>query len=432
MAAGISSSLLRRYERHFAALGMTLMQGGAAGGADPANDAPIAPGSVVVAPLLVGDADLHANGTCTEVLGDRVFAFGHPFNNEGAISIPLAGGAVDAVVASLDSSFKIASMGRLHGELKADETAGVAGQLGAAPDLVPINVRVRRSGRSEPAEFNFRAVRHARFLPILTAMSMEAALLGDSELPQYNTVEYDATLRFEDGRRVTMRNVDANVTPQELLFSIASPLGVAADNPFARVMPSRVEAELRVTAEPKLAQLIHAQLPRARFRPGERVEAFVAYRPFRGAEAYMPVTIDLPRDLPDGPYTVVVGDWERHLTDEAAAKPFRFTAENVDEMFEILRDISGVRRDAIYVRLLRQPDGVAVGRVAMDLLPSSRRQVLLGAGRSNVTPFVSSSVQVIRTPFVMRGSTELSIRVERRAKVESGPHKATPSTKPAG
>lgn len=431
-AGGFSPGLIRQFQPQFARAGMILLRGGAAGGDDASAAAEIEPGSVVVTPLLVGDADIHANGTCTEVLGDRVFAFGHPFNNEGSVSIPFAAGAVNAVVAQLDSSFKIASMGPVRGELYSDETVGVAGRLGQGPDMVPVQVRVRRPGESEPVEYNFRAVRHPRFLPIVAAMAMNAALLGDSELPQYNSVGYDVRITFDNGRTVRFRNLDANVNPQELLFNLVMPLSAAAENPFQRVMPTRIEGDLRVTAEPRLAQIHTVQLPKTRFRPGDRIDAFVSYRPFRGDEAHLPVSIELPRDLPDGSYSLVIGDWSRHLRDEATAKPFRFTAENVEQVFDILQDVAGVRRDAIYARLLRQPDGVAVGRSAMDLLPSSRRQVLLGAGRSNVTAFVSSSVQVIPTDLVMTGSAEFTIQVERRTRVETVAPTASPTSKPAG
>jgi hypothetical protein len=83
--------------------------------------------------------------------------------------------------------------------------------------------------------------------------------------------------------------------------------------------------------------------------------------------------------------------------------------------------------------LLRQADGVAVGRVALPELPSSRRQILLGAGRSNITPFVSSTVKSIPTDRVMSGSAEFAITIDPTAKVEvAGPRppKAEPTAAP--
>ena len=158
------------------------------------------------------------------------------------------------------------------------------------------------------------------------------------------------------------------------------------------------------------------------------MKAFVTYRPFRGAEAIMPVTLDLPRDLPDGPYQLIVSDWSRYFADEIASQPFRFSAENSNEVFDVIRDFTAIRHNAVYARLMRQADGVAVGRVAMPRLPSSRRQVLLGAGRSNTTPFVSSLCKTIPTENVMEGSAEFILTIDSEAHVEVGGKPTAPKT----
>ena len=128
--------------------------------------------------------------------------------------------------------------------------------------------------------------------------------------------------------------------------------------------------------------------------PAKRVKAFVTYRPFRSGDAIMPVEFDLPRDLPEGTYQFTISGWEQFLSDERTAKPFRFSAESIEDVFGVLRDIGAIRHDAVYMRLIRQPDGIAIGRTAMRSLPRSRREVLLGAGRSNTTPFVNSTMKV--------------------------------------
>ena len=88
-------------------------------------------------------------------------------------------------------------------------------------------------------------------------------------------------------------------------------------------------------------------------------------------------------------------DWTRYATDEQASKPFRFAAEKVSDVFDVLKDVASIRHNALYVRLVRQADGVAIGRTAMPHLPSSRRQIMVGAGRSNTTKFVSSIVKAV-------------------------------------
>jgi hypothetical protein len=70
--------------------------------------------------------------------------------------------------------------------------------------------------------------------------------------------------------------------------------------------------------------------------------------------------------------------------------------------------------------MIRQGDGVAIGRTAMPNLPSSRREVLIGAGRSNTTPFVNSTTKTVPVKYVMSGSAQFQITVDKDAKVELG------------
>jgi hypothetical protein len=63
---------------------------------------------------------------------------------------------------------------------------------------------------------------------------------------------------------------------------------------------------------------------------------------------------------------------------------------------------------------------VAVGRTAMGQLPSSRRTVIMGAGRTNTTRFVSSEVRTVPTGYVMTGGGEFTITIDPKAKVGLG------------
>ena len=45
---------------------------------------------MLAVPLLIGDVDMTAIGTCTEVLNGRVFGFGHPFMSCEAVGVRLA------------------------------------------------------------------------------------------------------------------------------------------------------------------------------------------------------------------------------------------------------------------------------------------------------------------------------------------------------
>src|SRR5438105_15098820 len=100
-------------------------------------------------------------------------------------------------------------------------------------------------------------------------------------------------------------------------------------------------------------------------------------------------------------------------------------------MFAALKDLMSIRHNAMYVQLLRKADGVAIGRTAMPHLPSSRRQVLMDAGLSTTTPFVSSTLKIVPTEVVMSGSASFTITIDRKAKVDASQPKPAKHVIPA-
>jgi len=98
MVGGLSPRVLTEMEPLFRAYGLMPMQAGGGGSGDAGPEIKIEPGCVLGVPLVEGDVDMSAVGTCTEVIGKHVLAFGHSFNSEGRVSLPLAGGAVQGGV----------------------------------------------------------------------------------------------------------------------------------------------------------------------------------------------------------------------------------------------------------------------------------------------------------------------------------------------
>lgn len=421
MIGGISQKILDEFAPLFQAHGLVPLQAGGGGAAPPGEPATeLEPGSVMAVPLLVGDADMTAIGTCTEVLGDRVYGFGHPFQNEGTVLLPMGTGRINGIIPNMMTSFKLGSLTATRGRLTADQTVGVSGRLGNPPPTVPIDVRILYTDGSQDRQYHFDAAIHPRFTPLLAAVSLATCVSGTHDLPQYNTLDYDLTLEFKNGRTLRIDNTAVNVNPMGLFAEVGMPMLTASENPFERVPLKKVSGTIRVTPEAREATILEVNVPRNKYRPGDTVRAFVTYKPFRAPEAVLPVEMELPRDLPEAQYQLVFSDWTRYAVDEQQSKPFRFTAERVEEVFDVLKDVASIRRNALYVRLVRQPDGVAIGRTAMNQLPSSRRQILMGAGRSNTTRFVSSIVKTVPTKFVMQGAADFAITVDRDLKVETG------------
>jgi hypothetical protein len=277
--------------------------------------------------------------------------------------------------------------------------------------------------------YHFNVALHPKLTPLIAGAALQAVLGGTKELPQYHTLDYDLNLEFANGQIVKIKNRAVNTHAPELFMEIGLPIVAASDNPFEPVTLKKLSGTIHVSPEAQDAKILSVNLPKTKYQPGETAKIFVTYRPFREDEAVLPVEFEVPRDLAEGNYQLFVTDWDTYLEQEKQARPFRFTADSSDEVFAVLKDIFSVKHNALYIRLLRQADGVAIGRIAMPKLPSSRRQVLLGAGLSNTTPFLGSTLKIIPTEMVMDGSANFAVTVAKEAKVETGVAKP-PALKP--
>lgn len=418
MAGGFSSTAIRHLAPMFAPCGLELDAGGI-GGAIPGSDQPkMEPGSVLVAPILTGDMEMSAVGTCTEVRGDKVYGFGHDFNNEGSIALPLGTGTVATIVADLHSSFKLGSLAQIVGTLTSDTSCGVAGLTGKMPPMIPITFRIRYTDGSMDQTYHFQSVQHSKFTPLAAAAAVDVALEGVHNLPEFHTLNYDIRLDFADGRSLRVFDKGVNCGANEIMQGVAFPILATTENDFDKINVTSIAGTIDVTAGAMAADITAISLPKLKYEPGETVHAFVTCHPWRAAERTIPVDFDLPKDLPDDQYQLIVSDWDRYFTDERQAEPFRFTAENIDQVFDVLSDFESVRHNALYIRLVREADGVAVGRTAMPYMPTAARLALLATGRSDVTPFVTSIVKTVPTELVLHGSADFMLTIERQAHVE--------------
>jgi hypothetical protein len=417
MTAGISADALQRFAPLFRACGLTALQAGGAaanfGGVDPTTQpVEMKAGSVLVAPLVTGDVDMSAVGTVTEVVGDRIFGFGHPFNNEGPIDLPFGAGEVNAIVAELQQSFKLGSLTRMMGTLTADQSVGVSGHIGQIPAMIPMDIHINYTDGSLDQRYHFNCVRHLKFTPMLSVAAIGAALTGSRDLPPEHTLDFDLHIDFANGRSLRLADKMVDDNPAAFFLEVSAPVLAASQNPFEQVLPTKISGDIHVRPESREAAILSVNIPKLTYKPGETVKAYVQYRPYRSGEATLPLEFQLPRDLPDGAYPMVVSGWERFLADEQAAKPFRFNANNLNEVFDVMSDYLALRHDAVYVRLVRQADGVALGRSALPRLPSCIRQVMLDDGRSDTTAYTSSVTRTFSSEYVIDGAADFSINIQ--------------------
>lgn len=422
-------------------MGLRLMfapgaSGNVAGSAESVSEAEllaaakIEPGSSLVIPVVTGDMEMAAVGTCTEVIGDRVFGFGHPFNGDGGVELPMAAGYVNTVVATLTSSFKVGAAGPKLGVMRADTAVGIAGTFGGEVKMIPMSVRVQYTDGSLDRTYHMQSVKHPTFTPQMALLTTMGAATGVRNLPREHTLDYSMTLKFSGDRKIVIADRLANATQVEMMFALILPIMTVMNNPFERIYPESIETTLKVDPVAKASTIVAASSSRTRVKRGEKIPLTITERAYLGSETKRQLDLELPHDIEPGEYTVTISDKSQFETDEATARPDLYSAETVDQLFAAVNANTRFKSDAIYIRLTRPARGLAVGRTALQKMPGSKRTLLQGAGTSSgktIAEVSESVTKIMPVDYVVSGTSQIQIVVEDN---ESGPQRATATKSP--
>jgi hypothetical protein len=107
---------------------------------------PPRPGSSLSVGYSSGDLAVGAIGTVSYVDGDRVWGFGHPFENSGLRSLMLQDAYVYSVISNPNvgdatgSTYKLAAVGHTLGTISNDTATAVVGRSGPPPATVPVRI----------------------------------------------------------------------------------------------------------------------------------------------------------------------------------------------------------------------------------------------------------------------------------------------------
>ena len=111
-----------------------------------------------------GDLAVGAVGTVAYVDGDRVWGFGHPFENSGLRALLLQDAYVYTVISNPNagddtgSTYKLAAVGHDLGTISNDATAAVVGRAGATPPTIPVRIFSEDQDTGEQSTLGSRVV----------------------------------------------------------------------------------------------------------------------------------------------------------------------------------------------------------------------------------------------------------------------------------
>ena len=417
--SGLSPAARRLLGEFFPSERFALSQTAPAGGAeDPDSplEAPgqneretLVPGSSIYAALATGDAFLGAVGTVTDVQGDQVYGFGHPFLNLDSVAMPMYSAEVLTVFASTSRSFKIAVPKRRVGAVTRDFTTGIYGILGARADMFPVEIKVKSDG-SETI-YRFEIFRHFAISPQVLAVLAAESLTVLAGTPIEATIDYRLEVSYEGGRQLTVSRVEAgSVALQDMARDLAGLLNITMYNPLEKLLPESVSIEASVEGVNRTARIESVRLRETEVYPGDTVALEVRVKPVLGDAETFTLQIEPPETAAPRTVSVIVCDGRTSNRLDLLEAKSRLDPETINDLLDVLQGERDARQ--LVIRLSGTGYGLSMGGAEFPNLPPSALAVLAAPGDTSLGPLVSSVVTAIDTPYVLTGRKVVPVMIK--------------------
>ncbi len=418
-------------EPFFAPHGIRPMAGnaGAAAGLPPRwinpQSVELEPGGVLSVPLVTGDMDMPAVGTITEVLRDEqgnidaVLGFGHAFMGQGATDMPLATGYVHFVQPSIQSSFKLGGTLRVVGALANDEFAAIAGSPKLKHTFRPATVEVQWPQQTKSHTYHYQLATDDYYTPILAAYVAALSIAADTELPPHASLKLQSDIRFDNGKSLRVDSILPETGSFAVMWEIMPLIAALTDTPFGKVTLDRIDTKVQIVEQVLAETITNATAKQTVVAPGQTVEVAIELTPFREQPRTITVDVELPEDLPEGPYAVQIGDANSFLSARFDTHPHLMRVTSQEELFEMVKMVSTIKTDALYITIVNpQKPQVAVGRTELPDLPSAKTAMLLQPTSTRATPYIATHEKIVPMQKVIRGQYAFQILVQRKPEAQ--------------
>jgi SpoIVB peptidase S55 len=370
------------------------------------------PGDAVGVNIVSGDFNMGATGTVTEVVGNRVYAFGHPFFNLGPIAFPMTKAFVHTLLPSMTSSMKIATTGDVIGTVHQDRATTIAGLMGDAPPTIPVKVTLE-SDRGFKKHFEFRVVNDQLFTPLFTYASILSTLSSYERETGAATFSIKGTMNVKSHGQIKIEDLfSGNGASLSAAGSVLAPLTFLLGNDFEPIEIEALDLTVQSTEQPRTATIERVWLDGGRARPGRTVPLKVLMRTYRGEEVVRTVPLEIPANA-TGSLSVMVSDGSRLAQWERREVRQPTEPRSVPQLMRTLNTLR--KNNRLYVRLLASDAGAVVSGEPLSSLPPSVLGVF-EADRStgDFVPLRSATLGEwnLPTEYAVNGSRTLTINVE--------------------
>lgn len=419
LLGGFSAPAFERASAFFSGLGFQPVRAGSAGQSGEGavlSGQRLQEGEAVGVQLMGGDLDMTAVGTVTYVDGDKVLAFGHPFYNLGAVDFPMTRVNILTVVPSVQSSFKLGVTGPMVGRISQDRSAGAFGELGKAPRLIPVRVKLS-SGPSVRKEFAFRIVNDRILSPALVNMALSSIITGEERSYGNISLDFDGDVYLDNGASVHLEDLFSGNydNPSTSLSGIvAAVVYYLTNNEFKDVGIFRIDLNVRASEEARLCNLDRVLLDKYEAAPGERIQIKAYYRTFKEEVRVEEVGIQTPELPPGSEFYLIVGDAAAmQQIERSQYRTQDFVPRDLEQLIRILGNLR--KNNRIYFKVMAAKPGLFLKGEEMPNLPPTLKSMFASprAASSSPTELTRSTLSEYQlpVPYVFRGAAVIPIKI---------------------
>jgi hypothetical protein len=382
--SGLSPAAVGEFSGVFEKFGMTAVQGGGVGAAGQlAGTTPveILPGMSINAEMIRGDITVSANGTVTHVDGDKVYAFGHPFQSTGPADLPMSPGYVMTLVPTRTNSFRIAAPMDVVGAFQQDRSTGIMGRLGVDAQMIPVSVEMQTS-RGATELYEYEIIDDRFMTPLMMNLSLFELILATERSLGALTLEVEGTIRLRNGETVEIEAAASGETnaPAEATLSAVAPITYLLSGVYDPLRIVSIDLSIRANDQRRSARLESVRVDRDEVRAGETVEVEALLRTPSGEEFRERYAVPIPAGLAPGRVEVLIGDGVA-----VTGADFRRAPPAAPrDMAQVLRELRSIRKsDRLYVKVIASTPGAVIGGAEFPSLPPSMLAVLESGRRSD-------------------------------------------------
>jgi hypothetical protein len=315
----------------------------------------------------------------------------------------------------MSSSMKLGTPGPISGAIRADEAAGVMGEIGAKAKIIPLRITISHFNDTERRTYNCFIASDRFYTPMLLLGAVSGASGMKGSLPLEHTVRYKTVIKADGFEPIVFENVSSGRGLMELLSEASGAVDLLMNNPFGRVDITGLDFDVEILPDNIRGGIYSVELSDSSVRVGQTVAIDVVVQSYMSRRTAYQLKLKIPDDLKPGQYEITVGGGDAYEKFRRKLQPYKFVARSFGELMETIQTITTFSRDRLYVLMSLPASGITIQRVELPDLPQTKTLLMRDAKRTITTmPYKRWIEQDVYTGQIVSGVKTVKITVEKK------------------